>query len=121
MSIGTIVAKVQGDIDKTIRKTTISVFASVIKMTPVDTGRARGNWQCSVGSPKTDALITTDSSGANTASSMVATVPEKAGSVVWLANNVPYITRLEYGYSKQAPAGMVRVSLSRFGAIMRQS
>jgi hypothetical protein len=28
--------------------------------------------------------------------------------VVWFVNNLPYAERIEYGYSKQAPEGMVR-------------
>lgn len=33
------------------------------------------------------------------------------GNIYWLSNNLPYIERLEYGYSKQTPAGMVRLSI----------
>lgn len=121
MSMADIVARVSERVDTQIRKATIDVFGSVIKMTPVDTGRARGNWQCSVGSPETSQLIRLDASGSSALAEVVSTVPRKSGSVVWLTNNLDYIQRLEYGYSKQAPAGMVRVSLARFGAALRSS
>ena len=53
---------------------------------------------------------------------MVATVPELAGNVVYLTNNLPYAQRLEYeGWSKQAPAGMVRVNMARIADIMKES
>ncbi len=38
----------------------------------------------------------------------------KAGDVIYLANSLPYIRRLEYGWSKQAPAGMVRGTVGEF-------
>jgi hypothetical protein len=34
-----------------------------------------------------------------------------ANQFIEVTNGVPYIKRLEYGYSTQAPAGMVRVSM----------
>jgi hypothetical protein len=52
------------------------------------------------------------------------------GSLTWLSNNLPYIEKLEYGgypdgpntiggFSKQAPAGMVRVNMARITAHVR--
>ena len=38
----------------------------------------------------------------------------KAGHVFYLVNNLPYIRRLEQGWSQQAPAGMVAVTVSEF-------
>lgn len=105
-------ARAKKQADQVVQKITMELFRSVIVKTPVDTGRARGNWQCSVGvlpaGVKPDA---TDSTGAQ-AISAAATVVNKTptGNIVYLANNLPYIRRLEYGYSKQAPGGMVRVS-----------
>jgi hypothetical protein len=135
MSMDAIVKRVNGRIDTVIRKSTIELFGQIIKMTPVDTGRAKGNWQCSVGSQITSETDRDDGSRSQSLSSskaysdVVRTVP-KAGNVVWLSNNVPYIRKLEYypsgkGGSVQAPQGMVRISLQRFGNIfasnMRES
>lgn len=120
MSMTSIVANVNRRIDTQIRKSTIELFGSVIKMTPVDTGRARGNWQCTIGSPATSEIERLDKTGSSAISEVVSTV--KSGTVVWLGNNVPYISRLEYdSWSKQAPAGMVRVSLARFGAMFSEA
>ena len=123
MSMASIVNRVNRRIDTQIRKSTIELFGSVIKMTPVDTGRAKGNWQCTVGTAATSEIDREDGSKRDSLSSSKAyeevakTVP-RSGNVVWLANNVPYIRNLEYGSSKQqAPSGMVRVSLERFGSI----
>jgi hypothetical protein len=43
----------------------------------------------------------------------------EAGSIFYLTNNLPYGERLEYGYSKQAPSGMVRITLAEYEKILR--
>lgn len=122
MSMASIVSRVNRRIDIQIRKSTIELFGSVIKMTPVDTGRAKGNWQCTVGTAASSEIDRDDGSKKDSLSSskayeeVVKTVP-RSGNVVWLANNLSYIRYLEYGSSQQAPLGMVRVSLERFGSI----
>jgi hypothetical protein len=109
-SMSQIVARANGHVDNKIRAATSEVFSNIIQMTPVDTGRARGNWQCTIGAPFTGEDDTGD------VLKMQNTLPRRAGSVVYLTNNVPYIRKLEYipGYSRQAPAGMVRVSVALF-------
>ena len=126
MSMSEIVSRTNGFVDTKVRKATIELFSSVVKSTPVDTGRARGNWQCTIASPASDQVEHTDKSGAGAISDIVATVPQKAGSIVWLANNVPYIRKLEYspvgkGGSSQAPSGMVRINIQRFANILREA
>jgi hypothetical protein len=121
MSMADVVARANGKVDLVIRKATIELFSSVVKGTPVDTGRARGNWQCTIGNRASTATEHTDKSGSGSISEIVATVPAKSGSVVWLTNNVPYIQKLEYGSSQQAPAGMVRINIQRFGSLLREA
>ena len=38
--------------DKIFRGTCISLFTNIVKRTPVDTGRLRGNWPTDVNKPK---------------------------------------------------------------------
>ena len=38
----------------------------------------------------------------------------------YITNNLPYIMRLEFGYSKQAPAGMARITVDRFQTIVNR-
>lgn len=45
--------------------------------------------------------------------------PTHGQAVLWISNNLPYAVRLEYGWSKQAPSGMVRVTLLELGAIVQ--
>ena len=102
---------VRGQNDKVVRTATLELFSGIIKSTPVDTGRARGNWQTSVGQPQGGTLERTGMEAA--LAEVQATVPEGAGQLVYLSNNLPYIERLENGWSQQAPIGMVRINVDR--------
>ncbi|MTI92147.1 MAG: hypothetical protein FH750_12345 [Pseudomonas stutzeri] len=99
--------------DKIARTAALELFSSVIRSTPVDTGRARGNWQTSVGQPTPNEIDRDDKSGAQALTEVQAKTPEGAGQEVFLTNNLPYIYSLEFGSSKQAPAGMVRINFAR--------
>lgn len=107
--------KTKLSINAVVQKTTLYVFTSVIKKSPVDTGRFKANWLASANTYKLIILDTTDKSGITTinAASAVA-LSAKAGGIVYLVNNLPYAQRLEYGYSKQAPAGMVRITIMEY-------
>jgi hypothetical protein len=112
-SMTQIVARANGRIDDKIRAATSEVFSNIIQMTPVDTGRARGNWQCTIGAP----FVGQDDTGSD--EQIQRTIPRHSGSVVYLTNNVPYIGRLEYdAHSRQAPNGMVRVSVALFEGVL---
>lgn len=90
----------------------MELFKNVILKTPVDTGRARGNWTASIGSPVSDVKQHTDKGGESTISQVIEKVDDiKLGDTIYLSNNLPYIGKLEYGSSKQAPEGMVRISM----------
>ena len=130
-------AKLAGaSVDETMRAIALELFGSIIKDTPVDTGRARGNWQTSIGSPQTDQLFDPDPDDATAelASAVYNFVGDKT---IYLANNLPYAWKLEYGgygtgpgatnkttrdgYSVQAPYGMVRKNTARIQSIIRKS
>jgi hypothetical protein len=102
-----------------VRKVCLQVLAGVVLKTPVDTGRARGNWQASVNAPSTVATDDKDKTGVVTISAAKAAVDGAPGNVFWLANNLPYIERLEYGHSKQSPKGMVRLTIKEVKASLR--
>lgn len=115
-------AKSISDIDVIRRKTTLEVFSKVVKKTPVDTGRARGNWQTTIGSPASGEIERLDRSGAASVSEVVSVVGRSGlTDVVFLTNNLPYIGVLEYGHSRQAPRGMVRTSIAEFPYIVKRS
>ncbi len=118
LDISNFVAKANGNIDLVIRKIALDIFSRVIAKSPVDTGRFKGNWQIAINSIPSGILDTVDKGGGATVSRVSATVLQtKAGDVVTLVNNLSYARRLEYGYSKQAPSGMVRTTVREFGAV----
>lgn len=43
----------------------------------------------------------------------------KLTDVLFLMNNVKYIGELEYGWSKQAPEGMVRINVARIRRMVK--
>lgn len=100
------------------RKITLDLDSAVVLSTPVDEGRARGNWFPSLNSPSSQVDEKTfDKSGSKAISQASAVVASaKLGDTVWLTNNLPYILPLENGHSKQAPEGMVDINLNRVQA-----
>lgn len=124
MSFASDVAKfaklTNASVDETGRAIALELFGSVIKDTPVDTGRARGNWQTSMDSPATGE---TDRKGEGPALAEVSQQAASfgAGKVIYLSNGLPYILRLEYGWSKQQPGGMARRNAARIQSIVRKA
>lgn len=91
----------------------MQVLTGVVQMSPVDTGRFRGNWQVTIGSPSRQALLATDKSGAPTITNGVATIEGAPPfGVIYITNNLVYAAKLEEGHSRQAPAGMVAVTIA---------
>ena len=78
-------------------------------------GRFKGNWQVTINRQPMGETNRIDPTGGATLSAGAAAADlVKAGDTIFIQNNVPYAIALEYGWSKQAPAGMVRVTLARF-------
>lgn len=87
----------------------MSFTRRVIRETPVDTGRLRGNWQSALNVPKDDQLQVQDVSGSGSISNAENTLNKlKLGNIFWFTNNLPYARRIEEGWSQQAPQGMLR-------------
>lgn len=105
-----------------VRQITLKLYSAVILASPVDTGRFRMNWQATYKNPATSILIADDPSGSRAIGRITQFVMHNPD---WdefrLTNNLPYAARLEYGYSQQAPAGMVRVSVARFQRLIDEA
>ncbi len=107
------------------KKIAFEALNRVTNKTPVDTGRARGNWQLNIGTIP-DSLI--DITGEK--EPVTSTVLERElgkvkelgfGQIVYVINNVNYITFLEQGSSEQArnPDGMVQVTIEELRQFFR--
>jgi hypothetical protein len=85
-------------------------------------GRFRGNWQFSIDSPAEGVLVQIDPSGGVTLAKLRLQVEQLTiGQTAYIVNNLPYAAPLEYGHSKQAPGGMVRITLARFQQIVDEA
>lgn len=132
--------EVPEQLDGAAKKITIDFFSGVIWDTPVDTGRLRANWQCTIGDAASGELDVTDKQGQETINKMVQTVDAAPRDfVAYLTNNLAYAPVAEFGlwkdkdgkpangprtisgYSTQAPFGMVGLNVSRISHFIKQA
>jgi hypothetical protein len=114
--------KTERNVNDVKQTVAIDLFGSIIKSSPVDTGRFRGNWNASINSPDLSASSSIDPSGQGSTSKMAQTIETSTvDDTLYISNNLPYAQRLEYGWSKQAPSGMVRVNIARFQAAIQKA
>lgn len=122
LDIARFVAKAKGNIDLVIRKVSLDIFSRVIMKTPVKSGRARGSWLCAIGSIPSGNIELNDKDGTATIARVAATALNlKAGDIIYLISPLSYINRLEHGWSQQAPAGMVKLSVLEYGAVVARA
>jgi hypothetical protein len=116
------VDKANGRIDLVVRKISLDLFRRVVMKSPVDTGRFKGNWQVQIGAVPGGTLKLDDKDGTATIARVTAeTLKLKAGEVIYLVNNLEYARALEYGHSKQAPSGMVRITVAEFPQVVNKA
>lgn len=107
-----------------IRRIAIECFKRIILGTPVNEGLARGNWQASTITPKEGVLERKDKSGSATIAAMISEVSvwtPKDDLPAFITNNLPYIKRLNEGWSKQAPAHFIEQVIADMGGIVEAS
>ncbi len=111
-TIGQAVININKRTEKMVRGTIIGCASRIIKRTPVDEGTLRGNWQPSIGQPVNSTIVRTDKSG-QAASADMAREGQRLniGAVFYMTNNLPYAAAIEFGSSKQAPQGMMRIEV----------
>lgn len=128
--VGRFVADKKLDVDKVIRGTLLDISASIVDRTPVGDptywksgkapagyvgGTAKANWRAAIGAPDLVYANKQDKEGSSTIREISVVVDNAPDNLFFLTNSVPYIQLLEYGqHSKQAPGGMVRVTLAEF-------
>lgn len=109
--------KIHGDFKQFYKAVCLEVLKRIVFRTPVDTGRARGNWQVEIGAAAAGILEVQGSEGEMADFSMrqgiqkLSDIP--AFSIVHITNNVEYLYYLEYDKrSSQFPSGMVEITLT---------
>ena len=100
-------------LDKAVRTIAFDAFAIVTRKTPVDTGRAKGNWNISVGTPDKSINEAATSTGKGKPARNTMNVKKGDGmKPIFITNSLDYIHDLEDGTSTQAPRGMVAITVN---------
>lgn len=122
-------------IDETLQTIVFKVGESVVTLSPIDTGLFKGNWQLEIDQTASSSLLRYDVDGVATLSDMARKVNSfTAGQIAYIQNHVLYGNDLEWGlysgptekvtdegFSRQAPAGMVRITEQRFTRIVNEA
>lgn len=98
-----------------VRGAALELGGQMIDRSPVDTGRFKNNWMTSAGPRASGARSSESKDGVDSIGQLQQQVAGwKPGQTIWILNNLPYAKRLEYGWSKQAPGGMVRLAVQNY-------
>lgn len=99
--------KTQAKVEKGIKIAVVGTWGGIIESTPVDTGRARGNWFVTTGKPsKQSSNRKSKNKGSNYVRNNLGDVLKQKH---YLTNNLPYIKSLEYGVHEAATVSSHRV------------
>lgn len=122
LNVARFAARAQGNADQVLRKVALDMMGRIVRRSPVDTGRFRNNWLASVGHMATITTDIVDKSGqAAIARATTAVGTARMGQRIYLSNSLPYARALEYGHSRQAPQGMVRITVAEYEAVVRRA
>lgn len=131
--VAAVKAKLAKRIDQVKQGLVLEAYRRLVLRTPVDYGRARANWHVSNGTPSREVADLPEmrgkrgsrgraaaaaTAGLERARGVVTSVTAK--EVTFIVNNVHYIIFLERGSSKQAPNGMVTVTIAELKQLFPQ-
>lgn len=118
---------IPGKVTAMQKKIVLEALRRLVEKTPVDTGRARGNWQVMIGSPasgqvggdwpktggspKTERPPLRPEDNDTILNGLAALTGLPKFQVVWISNNIDYIEFLERGDSTQTPEGMLAITI----------
>ncbi len=118
---------IQQAVSEIVREVALKLHENIVRRTPIDTGRAKSSWNISENFPDEsvtpvlrDTILEQKAKGAEVLTidnAHVAALTSQQNisqfpTVVFISNALPYIENLERGSSKQAPLGMVRISVT---------
>lgn len=127
------------DVNALVASIVEAVQYEIVKRTPVDTGRARSNFVVRLNTPfrltykpyspyrsryrggSGGSIGETANLQAAVAQARGVMARRKPDDVVYITNNLPYIARLNEGYSQQSPRGFVRAGVAAGVAVAVRS
>lgn len=126
--------KAGANADLVVKRVVAGMAESVIEMSPVGDGvywkrpppkgyvggRFRGNWDYGFNAAPKQQFDVVDKTGAMSMGRVLMGLSAApTAGIHYIANNLPYAERLENGWSRQAPVGMVGVTVLKFQGIVR--
>lgn len=113
--------KVIGLLNQVVQRTALSIDRDLVLETPVGNpdlwqnpeaapegytgGRARANWLASINTSETTERDRTERDESDSVQSQLSFYG--AGDTIYITNNLPYVKRLNEGWSTQAPSGFI--------------
>lgn len=122
-------AKAGDKAELVVRKAALDLYGQMIERSPVGNpdlwkspapegytgGRFKNNWQVGVGAINDDTSREASAQGSGALQAFDTAIRTwKPGRTIWLTNSLPYAKKLEHGHSKQAPAGMVKLTVQNY-------
>jgi hypothetical protein len=123
-------------IDRVVRTSVVEIGNRVVLRSPVGDakywqsppppgyvgGRFRGNWQHGFNAIPSGSLDVTDKTGDATISGIKSgALSNPSAGITYIVNNLPYAQRIENGWSRQAPEGIVSLVELEFPEIFRRA
>lgn len=107
--------KAKVDMETVVRKTVLDLQGGVVLRSPVRSGRFRSNWMVGIGTMDKTTVDTKDKTGQVSIDRVQPAMAQWApGAAIFITSHLPYAMRIEYGWSDQAPGGVVRLTVQDF-------
>lgn len=127
--------KATGKVDSVVRKVVLDIGTRIVERSPVGDadywksppppgyvgGRFRANWQYRFGTIPSGEVDKVDPSGKTSIVDIQKVFTSPSAGIHYIANNLPYAKRLEQGWSRQAPSGMVALTMVEFQGIFNRA
>jgi len=107
---------IEEDLNEEVRIVALNLLNGLTLRTPVDSGRARGNWNVSPSeSPNrsVDESRRADQARAEGTATINSVISQGDFPTITISNNLPYIEKLNDGSSLQAPKKFVEMVINR--------
>lgn len=106
--------------DEIMRDATTRVSNSIVRLSPVDEGDYVADWDTKIGGWPADSEQPPDKKKTKTRARLRDIIKDvKYGVAVFFENDDPVAVRLEFGYSDQAPQGVVRLTVRKWRGFVR--
>lgn len=111
---------VEAEYDFIMQDATKRVSNSIVRLNPVDEGESVADWDVAIGRWPSDTVQAHDPKKTRTRRRLQDGFKNVVfGQAVFFENNDPVAVRLEFGYSKQAPQGITRLTTRRWRGFVK--